>query len=147
MRTPPRRRRPSKLPWALEIDAAHRQAAGYLGSATTFHPTFLYESLWNLGVFIVLLLIARRWKNEKPGDLMLLWGMLYGLGRFLVEFQRPDAWLISGIATAQLIGLALIILCGVTLMYRHTGPTKAQQAAQRAQQRRRTTPPKEQKQS
>ena len=143
---------PTTLPWGIPIDAAHRlpifaDLTTYPIETTRFHPTFLYESLWNLGVFIVLLLIARRWKNEKPGDLMLLWGMLYGLGRFLVEFQRPDAWLISGIATAQLIGLALIILCGVTLMYRHTGPTKAQQAAQRAQQRRRTTPPKEQKQS
>jgi phosphatidylglycerol:prolipoprotein diacylglycerol transferase len=137
---------PTTLPWGIPIDAAHRlpifaDLTQYPIETTRFHPTFLYESLWNLGIFIVLLLIARRWKNEKSGDLMLLWGMLYGLGRFLVEFQRPDAWLISGIATAQLIGLALIILCGVTLMYRHTGPTKAQQAAQRAQSRRRTTPP------
>lgn len=143
---------PTTLPWGIPIDAAHRlpifaDLTQYPEATTRFTPTFLYESLWNLGVFIVLLLIARRWKNEKPGDLMLLWGMLYGLGRFLVEFQRPDAWLISGIATAQLIGLALIILCGVTLMYRHTGPTKAQQAAQRAHQRRRITPPpQEQKQ-
>jgi phosphatidylglycerol:prolipoprotein diacylglycerol transferase len=97
--------------------------------------------LWNLGVAIILLLIARRWKNEKAGDLMLLWGMLYGLGRFLTEFQRPDAWLISGIATAQLIGLGLIVICGVALMYRHTGPNKAQLAAQKAQSRRRTQAP------
>jgi len=138
---------PTTLPWGIPIDNNNHRLpifsdlTQYPVETTRFHPTFLYESLWNLGVFIVLLLIARRWKNEKPGDLLLLWGMLYGLGRFLVEFQRPDAWLISGIATAQLIGLGLIILCGVTLMYRHTGPTKAQQAAQRAQSRRRTTPP------
>jgi hypothetical protein len=55
--------------------------------------------------------------------------------RFLTEFQRPDAWLISGIATAQLIGLGLMVVCGVVLMYRHTGPSKAQLAAERARQR------------
>lgn len=133
---------PTTLPWGIPIDAAHRlpifaDLTQYPVAATRFHPTFLYESLWNLGNAIILLVLARRWKNEKPGDLMLIWGMLYGLGRFLVEFQRPDAWLISGIATAQLIGLALIILCGVALMYRHTGPSKAQVAAQRAQSRAR----------
>ena len=142
---------PTTLPWGIPIDAAHRlpifaDLTQYPIETTRFTPTFLYESIWNLGVAIVLIVIARRWKNEKAGDLMLLWGMLYGLGRFLVEFQRPDAWLISGIATAQLIGLGLIVICGVALMYRHTGPSKAQQAARRAQSRRRTSPPPEQQQ-
>jgi phosphatidylglycerol---prolipoprotein diacylglyceryl transferase len=132
---------PTDFPWGIAIDAAHRlpifaDLTKYPVETTHFHPTFLYESLWNLGTAILLVVIARRWKNEKPGDLLLLWGMCYGLGRFLVEFQRPDAWLISGIATAQLIGIALVILCGVALMYRHTGPTKAQVAVQRAQQRK-----------
>ncbi len=136
---------PTTWPWGIPIDAAHRlpmfaDLSQFPVETTRFHPTFLYESLWNLGVAIVLLLIARRWKNEKPGDLILLWGMFYGFGRFLIEFQRPDAWLISGIATAQLIGLALVVICGVALMYRHTGPSKAQIAAQRAQQRRQPKP-------
>jgi len=126
----------------ITIDAAHRlpifaDLTKYPVETTYFHPTFLYESLWNLASAIVVLYIARRWAKAKPGDMLLLWGMLYGLGRFLVEFQRPDAWLISGIATAQLIGLALIVICGVTLMYRHTGPSKAQVAAQTARQRQR----------
>lgn len=130
------------LPWGIPIDAAHRlpmfaDLAQYPVETTRFHPTFLYESLWNLGTAIVLLTIARRWQKAKPGDLMLLWGVFYGLGRFLVEFQRPDAWMISGIATAQLIGIALVVICGVALMYRHTGPSKAQVAAERARQRRR----------
>jgi prolipoprotein diacylglyceryltransferase len=63
--------------------------------------------------------------------------MLYGFGRFLVEFQRPDAWMISGIATAQLIGLGLMVMCGVVMMYRHTGPSKA--ARVQATARRRQT--------
>jgi phosphatidylglycerol:prolipoprotein diacylglycerol transferase len=133
---------PTDLPWGIPIDAAHRlpmfaDLTQYPVETTRFHPTFLYESLAMLVVAGILLLVGRRWKNEKPGDLFLLWGMLYGLVRFLTEFQRPDAWLISGIATAQLIGLALIVICGVTLMYRHTGPSKAQLAAERARQRNR----------
>jgi phosphatidylglycerol---prolipoprotein diacylglyceryl transferase len=133
---------PTTLPWGIPIDAAHRlpifaDLTAFPVETTRFHPTFLYESLWNLGSAIVVFYIARRWSKAKPGDLLLLWGILYGLGRFLAEFQRPDAWLISGIPTAQLIGLALIVICGVTLMYRHTGPSKATVAAQAARQRRR----------
>jgi phosphatidylglycerol---prolipoprotein diacylglyceryl transferase len=133
---------PTDFPWGISIDAAHRlpifaDLTKYPVETTRFHPTFLYESVWNLGVAIVLLLIARRWQKAKAGDLALLWGMFYGFGRFLVEFQRPDAWLISGIATAQLIGIALVVICGVTLMYRHTGPSKAQVAVEHAKQRRR----------
>jgi len=138
---------PTTFPWGIPIDAAHRlpifaDLTKYPVETTFFQPTFLYESLWNLAAAISVLTIARRWAKAKPGDLLLLWGMLYGLGRFLVEFQRPDAWLISGIPTAQLIGLALIVICGVTLMYRHTGPSKAQVAARTARQRKRQqTPP------
>jgi len=136
---------PTDLPWGIPIDAAHRlpnfaDLAQYPVETTRFHPTFLYESLALIGITGFLLFAARRWTKAKPGDLMLLWGMFYGLVRFLTEFQRPDAWLISGIATAQLIGLALMVICGVVLMYRHTGPSKAQIAAERARQRGRHRP-------
>jgi phosphatidylglycerol:prolipoprotein diacylglycerol transferase len=132
---------PTDLAWGIPIDAAHRlplfaDLTKYPVETTRFHPTFLYESLWCIGMAILLLVIARRWTKEKPGDLLLLWGIMYGVGRFLMEFQRPDAWLISGIAAAQIIGLVLAVVCGVMLMYRHTGPSKAQLAAQRAQQRK-----------
>lgn len=136
---------PTDLPWGIPIDAAHRlpnfaDLTQYPVETTKFHPTFLYESIALLLIAGILLFIARRWKNEKPGDLILLWGIFYGLVRFLTEFQRPDAWLISGIATAQLIGLGLMVVCGVVLMYRHTGPSKAQLAAERAKQRGRRQP-------
>jgi phosphatidylglycerol---prolipoprotein diacylglyceryl transferase len=133
---------PTSLPWGIPIDAAHRlpmfaDLTGYPVETARFHPTFLYESLFDLGMAILLLVIARRWTKEKTGDLFLIWGILYGIGRFLVEFQRPDAWMISGVATAQIIGLILVVICGVALAYRHTGPSKATVAAQRAQQRKR----------
>lgn len=135
---------PTTLPWGIPIDAGKRlpifqDITKYPVDTTRFHPTFLYESLINLFVGFIILYAAVRLKNSlKPGDLFLMWGLLYGFGRFLVEFQRPDAWMISGIATAQLIGLGLMVVCGVYLMYRHTGPSRAarvQAAARRRQQR------------
>ena len=79
--------RPSTLPWAVEIDPAHRppQYARY----ATFQPTFLYESLWCLATFAVLLLIERRVRLMK-GQLFALYVMLYTAGRFVFENMRTD---------------------------------------------------------
>ncbi len=140
---------PTDLPWGVKIDEVHRlplfaDLDKYPVDTTRFHPTFLYESLLMIVTTIALVVIARRWKNIKLGDMLLLWGVFYGLVRFLTEFQRPDAWLISGVATAQVIGMILVVVCGVILIYRHTGPSKAEMAAQRARQRRRPQPRQQQ---
>lgn len=79
--------RPTDLPWALEIDEAHRPA-GYFGDAT-FHPTFLYESLWCLGAFAVIVLLDRRLKLGH-GRVLALYVMLYTLGRGWIETLRID---------------------------------------------------------
>lgn len=136
---------PTDLAWGIKIDELHRlpifgDLEKYPVATTLFHPTFLYESLLMIIITVALVLIARRWKNAKQGDMLLLWGMFYGFARFLTEFQRPDAWLISGVATAQIIGMIMVVVCGVMLIYRHTGPSKAEMAAQRARQRRRQQP-------
>lgn len=79
--------RPTDLPWALEIDDANLPA-GY-ASGTTFHPTFLYESVWNLGLCVALIWIERR-VSLRPGRLMALYVAGYAVGRFLVEGLRID---------------------------------------------------------
>ena len=79
---------PTSLPWGLEIDLENRPAQ-YLDDAT-FHPTFLYESLWNLLVMAVLLRAARRWRQHPPGYYLALYLALYSLGRFFVEGLRVD---------------------------------------------------------
>ncbi len=114
---------PTTLPWGISIDPAHRlpQFAD-LPPGTRFHPTFLYESVWNLLTFGLLLLLARRFGHRlRQGDLLLAYGVLYPLGRILVETQRPDAWTMGGIPTAQLIGAVSIILCTTLLVWRHRG--------------------------
>jgi phosphatidylglycerol:prolipoprotein diacylglycerol transferase len=84
--------------------------------STRFHPLFLYESLWNLGVFIALTVIGRRLEDRlRDGDIFALYLIGYGLGRILIETLRPDAWLVGGIPTAQIVSAGLIVL-GVVFM-------------------------------
>jgi prolipoprotein diacylglyceryl transferase len=80
--------RPTDLPWALEIDDEHL-LPGY-PSGTTFHPTFLYESLWNFGLCGLLLWIDRRYR-PTGGQLIAVYAAGYGLGRFWIEGLRIDA--------------------------------------------------------
>ena len=78
---------PSDLPWAVQIDVAHRPVE-FLGVAT-FHPTFLYESLWNLALCGALILIDRR-RVLRPGRIFALYLGGYFLGRLWVEALRID---------------------------------------------------------
>ena len=79
--------RPTTLPWGLEIDAKHIPDGYELG--TLFHPTFLYESLGNLVLVVLLLQIERR-RNLRPGMLFLCYTAGYTLLRFFVEGLRID---------------------------------------------------------
>ena len=85
--------RPTNLPWALEIDD-DKLPAGYV-SGTTFHPTFLYEVIWNLSLCGVLLLIDRRMKL-RPGRLLAVYVVGYAIGRFWIEGLRIDPARASG---------------------------------------------------
>jgi prolipoprotein diacylglyceryl transferase len=82
--------RPTDLPWGLEIDADKTIAAGF-DPGTLFHPTFLYESLWNLALTVVLIVIGRRVMNERPIRLLAMYVIGYGVGRFWIEGLRIDA--------------------------------------------------------
>ena len=79
--------RPTTLPWGLEIDIQNRPD-GYT-QYSTFHPTFLYESLWNLALCGVLLLIDRR-HRLRPGRLFVVYVGGYTLARFFIERVRID---------------------------------------------------------
>jgi prolipoprotein diacylglyceryl transferase len=80
--------RPTDLPWGLEIDPQHRPA-GYLDVAT-FHPTFLYEALWNLALAGGLVLWERHHPGARPGRLFALYVAGYAVGRAWVEALRID---------------------------------------------------------
>ncbi len=79
--------RPTDLPWGLEIDAAHRPL-GYEQYAT-FHPTFLYEFVWNLAAFAFVIWADRRFRLGH-GRVVALYVMSYCLGRGWIEMMRID---------------------------------------------------------
>lgn len=80
--------KPTDLPWGLEIDSGHR-VAPYFDPALTFHPTFLYELLWNLLAAAFLIWLGRRFAIRPPG-LFALYVALYSFGRFWIELLRID---------------------------------------------------------
>jgi prolipoprotein diacylglyceryl transferase len=99
--------RPSDLPWALEIDADHLPA-GY-APGTTFHPAFLYESLWNLALCGVVLWIDRRWSIRR-GGLLAVYVAGYGIGRLWIEGLRIDpADEFGGLRLNQWVALLAIV--------------------------------------
>jgi prolipoprotein diacylglyceryl transferase len=79
---------PTDLPWGLEIDPIHRPEQ--FASAETFHPTFLYESLWNLLVIVPVVLWVERTRQLKRGVVFGIYLTLYATIRFLNEFLRTD---------------------------------------------------------
>jgi prolipoprotein diacylglyceryl transferase len=106
--------RATDLPWALEIDDDHLPA-GY-ESGTTFHPTFLYESLWNFALAGLLLWIDRRFRMG-PGRLFAVYLMGYGAGRFWVEGLRIDpADEIAGLRFNQWVALAAVVAGAIWLL-------------------------------
>ena len=110
---------PTSLPWGIYIDPQHR-LPGYLDQEY-FHPLFLYESLWNLANFALLVLVGRRYRDRLiPGDLFLIYLVVYPLGRFFLEFMRLDAARVGGINANQTIMLvvALVSLTGLILRHR-----------------------------
>jgi len=109
---------PTNLPWGIYI-APENRLPGF-EQFQRFHPTFLYESLWNLLTFAILYGLSRKApKRLLDGDLFLLYGVLYPLGRFFIEFERPDAWRIGGVPTAQWVAIGAILFFGSVLIYRH----------------------------
>jgi prolipoprotein diacylglyceryl transferase len=99
---------PTDRPWGLEIDPANRPE-DYAGS-DTFHPLFLYESLWNLAGVAVLVLVYARRRVRAPG-VFALYVAWYTFGRFWLEQIRTDAaHEFLGMRLNAWVSLALFVL-------------------------------------
>jgi prolipoprotein diacylglyceryl transferase len=119
--------RPTRLPWGLKIDVANRPT-GYL-TATTFHPTFLYEALWNL-LLVVLLLRLDRTRRMAPGSLFWCYVAGYGLGRLWVESLRVDpASEILGLRVNIWTSSLAIVTAAVVLIARRRSSARPSQGA------------------
>lgn len=96
---------PNKVPWAMWIDGAYR------------HPTFLYESIWDLLGFVVLIW-ARRKPWIKQGEILLGYFVFYSLGRFIVEGLRTDSLMLGPLRIAQVMSIALALISLCVIWYR-----------------------------
>ena len=87
----------------------------YIGG-NYYEPTFLYESLWCILGFIILL-VVRRIKNTKlgiPTSIYLIW---YGIGRFIIEEMRTDSLMFGSLRMAQIISISMIVIGIIMLIY------------------------------
>ena len=102
--------RPTDLPWGLQIDPSHRPD-GYT-QYETFHPTFLYESLWCLFLCGALIFIGKRWGDRlRPGSLFWIYVAGYTFVRFFIERLRIDeASLIWGLRVNEWVSAGMFLL-------------------------------------
>ena len=93
---------PTNLPWGIMVDGVK------------VHPTFLYESIWDLGVFLFLFIFMK--KQKYQGQILVDYIILYSIGRFFIEGLRTDSLMLGPLRMAQVVSLACIII-GVILNY------------------------------
>ena len=79
-----------------------------MSNESYFHPTFLYESLWNVGVFAILIFAFLRFPKLRTGTITMFYAIVYSLGRFWIEGLRMDSLMVGGLRTAQIISLSAI---------------------------------------
>jgi phosphatidylglycerol---prolipoprotein diacylglyceryl transferase len=99
---------PTNLPWKLYISPPHRPIE--YAQREFFHPTFLYESVWDALVFVLLVTIFRQRLKRAPGAMFLTYVGLYSLGRFFTEALRTDALMLGPIRIAQLMSIVGVIV-------------------------------------
>jgi phosphatidylglycerol:prolipoprotein diacylglycerol transferase len=109
---------PSDLPWSIRIDPENRLPE--FMDVATYHPLFLYESLFNLANMGFLLWISRKFSGKlKDGDVFLTYLVSYPIFRFLMEFLRLDASFVGGINANQVLMLVIAVLSSGFLVWRH----------------------------
>lgn len=112
---------PTDVPWKMYVAPQFRPEAW--ADSAFFHPVFLYESIWNLGV-LLLLLWFRRLPGAREGDLMFLYFAAYSLGRFWVEFFRIGTPVFLGLTLAQVVSLLLVAASALWFRFRDASPLK-----------------------
>jgi len=98
---------PTNLPWKMFVPEPYRPVL--YRDYSFFHPTFLYESVWDLLVFFMLSVYYRKYR-KRPGEITCLYFLLYSLGRIMIERLRVDSLMMGNIRAAQLLSAVLILL-------------------------------------
>lgn len=109
---------PTDLPWKLYI-APEKRLPEY-SQVAYYHPLFLYEFIWNLLNAGVLIWLSRRFKDRlKAGDLFLIYLIIYGTGRFFLEFLRLDPSPVAGLNANQTLMAVVALASALILVLRH----------------------------
>lgn len=87
---------PTSLPWGIMVDGVK------------VHPTFLYESIWDFGIFLFIMLYMRK-KKTYEGEVIVSYITLYSIGRFFIEGLRTDSLMFGPIRMAQFISLVGVV--------------------------------------
>lgn len=87
---------PTSLPWGIMVDGVK------------VHPTFLYESIWDFGIFLFLMIYMRK-KKTYEGEVIVSYITLYSIGRFFIEGLRTDSLMFGPIRMAQFISLVGVV--------------------------------------
>jgi len=87
-------------------------------NGTYYHPTFLYESLWNLLGFIIILLLRKFVKKYWVGDAMFFYLMWYSFGRYFIEGMRTDSLYVGTLRTAQVMSIILFAVGAIGFTFR-----------------------------
>lgn len=119
---------PTDLPWKLLIPV-NRRPSEFAGESY-FHPTFLYESVWNIGVFAILIFAFFRFPKLRTGTITMFYAIAYSIGRFWIESLRTDSLMVGPLRTAQMISVSAIAagvfglfwLYGLRRRFPDTGP-------------------------
>lgn len=82
-----------------------------------YHPTFLYESLWCVLGFIILLIVRKFYKSLKCGQLTCIYLMWYGAGRLVIESLRTDSLMLGSLKVAQLVSIGMIVVGVLFFLY------------------------------
>jgi prolipoprotein diacylglyceryl transferase len=107
---------PSTLPWAVEIEPQYRPEE--FAQYETFHPTFLYESLWNFALAFTIFWLDKRVPSLK-GRLIGVYFLGYGLMRFLLELIRTDTtFRFQGLSRNGWVSIGVMIIGVVVLTWR-----------------------------
>ncbi|QLE57844.1 prolipoprotein diacylglyceryl transferase [Nostoc sp. TCL26-01] len=112
---------PTNLPWKLYIPLERRPPD--LANFEYFHPTFLYESVWDLMVFALLLTLFFRGLSGRPrlrlGTLFMVYLVTYSFGRLWIEGLRTDSLMLGPLRIAQIVSLSGIVigLAGLAWLY------------------------------
>ncbi|MDR7356867.1 prolipoprotein diacylglyceryl transferase [Paeniglutamicibacter sulfureus] len=119
---------PTTLPWGLEIDPNSFNFPPGIPAGTLFHPTFLYESLWNVAGVLLLIALDRRFKLRRGA---MFWSYLiwYGIGRIIMETMRIDAadtiYILGiGLRVHMWLAIAMVVLgaTGLVFVFRKLRP-------------------------